>query len=50
MPIDPGNSNVNAKEIKKKFEQIQRPGERGEQDVDSEDKNFASYDLSIRNN
>ena len=33
-----------------KTKQVQRPGDRGQQDVESEDKNCASYKWSIRNN
>ena len=29
---------------------MQRPGDRGQQDVESEDKNCATYNWSIRNN
>jgi hypothetical protein len=32
-----------------KTKQIQRPGDRGQQDVESKDKNCASCDFSIRN-
>ena len=30
--------------------QVQRPGDQGQQDVESEDKTCASYNWSIRNN
>jgi len=33
-----------------KTKQAQRPGDRSQQNVESEDKNFASYNWSIRNN
>ena len=34
----------------KKTKQMQRPGDRGQQDVESEYKNCASYNWSIGNN
>ena len=44
----PDDSNFNTKETEKKTKQVQRPGFRGQQDVESEDKNCTIYDLSIR--
>jgi len=35
------------KELKNK--EVQRPGDQGQQDVESEDKNCATYSWSIRN-
>jgi len=43
------DSNLNTKESEK-LSEVQRPGDRGQQDVESEDKNCASYNCSIRNN
>jgi hypothetical protein len=35
---------------KLKTKQVQRPGDRGQQDMESENKNCSSYDWSIENN
>jgi len=45
----PDDSNVNMKK-NWKTKRIQKPGDRGQQDVESEDKNCASYYWSIMNN
>jgi len=45
IPVD---SNVNTKETEKN-KQVQRPGDRRQQDAEIEDKNCASYNWSIRN-
>jgi hypothetical protein len=55
LPINitlPDASNANKKETEKlsKYEYVQRPGDRGQQDEEIEDKNCAIYNWSIRNN
>jgi hypothetical protein len=48
LPTDPLDSNANAKETENW--EVQRPRERGQQDVETQDKNFASYIWNTRNN
>ena len=45
----PDYSKFNTQKIRK-TKQVQKPGYHCQQDVESEDKNCASYDWSIRNN
>ena len=47
----PDESNFNIEETKKKgkTKRIRRPGYLGQKGVESEDKNCAAYDFSIRN-
>ena len=44
----PDDSKVNMKKLKTK--QVQRPGDQGQQDVETKDKNCSSYNWSIGNN
>jgi hypothetical protein len=44
----PDDSNFNAKGSEK-LSEVQRPGDQGQQDVESEDKICANYNCSIRN-
>jgi hypothetical protein len=42
----PGDSNINTQESEK----LSQSEDQGQQDVESEDKSFASYNWSLRNN